>query len=121
MINNKFTKKPLMGTLLGLLLCNIPSAVFAETHTHSQTETVEYSATTTTARPVVVTDADIKEQMSSIINSHKELVDDVTFDIRGGVVTLKGIVDNGSERELTARLAREIIGVSRVENLLRSE
>jgi osmotically-inducible protein OsmY len=126
MINNKFAKKPLVRALLSLMICGTPGIVSAETQTSTQTETVEYSATTTTPsapKPatVVVTDADIKEQFSYIINSHKELLDDVTFDVRGSVITLKGKVDNASERELTARLAREIVGVARVENLLRSK
>ncbi len=123
MINNKFAKKPLVGALLSLMICGAPSVVSAETQTSTQTETVEYTATTSSPKPatVIVTDADIKEQFSYIINSHKELLDDVTFDVRGSVITLKGKVDNASERELTARLAREIVGVVRVENLLRSK
>lgn len=123
MINNKFAKKPLVGALLSLIICGTPGMVSAETQTSTQTETVEYTATTTSPKSatVIVTDADIKEQFDYIIKAHRELLDDVTFDVRGGVITLKGKVDNASERELTVRLAREIVGVTRVENLLRSK
>ena len=78
---------------------------------------VAYSAPAAQAKPV---DQELSEQIAKAISNDKVLAADaVSVAVKGGVVTLTGIVGKDADRARAEKLAR-IPGVTRVENNLKS-
>ncbi len=63
----------------------------------------------------------IRKALDAAIDSHDELDDDVSFDVSRGMVTLKGTVDNFSEKTAANQIAKNIKGVNKVFDQLRVE
>lgn len=60
----------------------------------------------------------IKNKLTNNINAHDDIDHDVDVHVKDGVVTLRGEVDNKSEKALAQRLAVNTPGVTSVKNLL---
>lgn len=120
MINKKDTRQLKIELILCLLICAAQIPALAEKQVLTE-ETVEYKTTTYAQKHPAITDSDIKRQLDHLIDSHKELDDDIAFESRDNVVTIRGVVDNDSERELAERLVREIEGIKKIENVIRVE
>jgi osmotically-inducible protein OsmY len=120
MTNKGLIKSPIAQVMLCLLACGIQGSVLAERQVETE-ETVEYKTTTYAKKTPNISDSGIRREIDHIIDSHKELDDDVAFEVRESVITLRGHVDNNSERELAGRLAQEIEGVDKVLNVISVE
>jgi osmotically-inducible protein OsmY len=116
MKNKKLTALALTGALLCSLVIGLQSQVHAEKCIE---KTIEHKTTDHIMRHL--SDGEMREQLDHLIDSHRELDDDVGFRVKDGVITLRGVVDNESERELAGRLAREVEGATKIENVIRVE
>ncbi len=117
-INESFAKKPFAQILICLLVCGTQGSAFAQKPTKMECET---KVRADSPKLSITSDIEMKEELDNVIDSHKDLDDDVSFDVRDGVAMLKGVVDNNSEKVLAGKLAQDIDGVIEVEDLIRVE
>ncbi len=119
----RLIKKPYAQLLLCLLVGAVQAPVSAN-HECCRTTSHDKCCRTTNHDGCCGTtshDKSIRREVDAVMDSHDDLDDDVGFDIKRGVVTLHGVVDNHSERDLAYRLTEDIYGVTRVANELAVE
>ncbi len=79
------------------------------------------TTTTTTTKTYSYTkagDREIHKELDRQIDACKDLDETVSFKVEGGVVTLTGDVANSAMRNHAGAIAKEITGVTRVDNAI---
>lgn len=111
---NKQIKKSLYSMVLAGIVA-LPCIAATQTSTY----------TTITEKPkvdyVYVSDQSIRNTFDDLIDDEGDLDDDVSFSVKDGVITLRGVVDTQSESTDAEEIAYKIEGVSHVVNKLISE
>lgn len=69
----------------------------------------------------LIKDSSIRKSLDREIDMRAELDDDVSFSVKNGVVTLRGVVDNNLENKQAVDVAYSIKGVQHVVDKLISE
>jgi hypothetical protein len=116
-ITNKISMKNKILSLTLVSLIGLPSLAA------TTTTTKEVYTKVSDKKPEVtyVTDRSIRSSLDELIDNRADLDDDVSFSVKDGVVTLRGVVDNNMENKDAVDLANSVRGVGYVVDKLISE
>lgn len=108
-----------LTVLAAFAAANAATSTTTTTESHTYTKDGNLSSS---SRTLVISDkktnSEICKALDTKIDSYPDLDDDVSFKVQDGVITLKGTVDNTSERDLAGMIAKDLVGVVRVDNLI---